>query len=64
MSSKTRKNTIKYILPNLRQRWPKLKEADDNALAELYEDFSQSYEFGNNDEKFPDWVKMVFGWDL
>lgn len=58
--SNIRKNTIKYVLPNLRGRWPALKEIEDDQLAQLYEEFSSSDEFGNNDEKFPLWVKDTF----
>jgi len=54
---KRRENTIKYALPNLRDRWPELKQWDDNKLAELYENFSQSDEYGDNDARFPEWFK-------
>lgn len=50
-----REGTIRYILPNLRHRWPELKSVDDNELAERYEHFSMSDDFGDNDEKFPEW---------
>lgn len=52
-----REGTIKYILPNLRHRWPELKAANDQKLAELYEHFSFSDDYGNNDEKFPLWFE-------
>ena len=55
--NKQREGTIKYILPNLRHRWPELKAWDDNKLAELYEWFSQSVDAGDNDQKFPAWFK-------
>ena len=51
-----RERTIKYIVPNLRHRWPKdLATFSDNELAETYENFSLSDEFGDNDAKFPRW---------
>jgi hypothetical protein len=57
MDRQRREGTIKYILPNLRHRWPELKTWDDDKLAELYEHFSMSDDFGNNDEKFPVWFR-------
>lgn len=57
MRDKRRQATIKYILPNLRGRWPELETWDDDKLAELYEWFSESEDYGNNDHKFPTWFK-------
>ncbi len=57
--NKTRMNTIKYALPNIRRRWPELDKYSDNEVAELYENFSLSEDFGNNDEKFPEWFDML-----
>lgn len=55
-----RATTIKHIVPNLRHRWPEeLKAFTDNQVAGLYEDFSLSAEFGDNDEKFPLWFEML-----
>jgi len=55
-----RNRTIKYAVPNLRHRWSKeLEPYSDNAVAELYETFSMSDEFGDNDEKFPLWFDML-----
>ena len=57
MQDKRREATIKYILPNLRNRWPELKAWNDDKLAERYEWFSQSEDFGDNDRLFPEWFK-------
>lgn len=55
-----RQLTVKYIVPNLRVRWPNELEAfSDNAVAALYEDFAISEDFGDNDEKFPEWFDML-----
>lgn len=55
-----RKNTIKYVVPNLRQRWHKeLELFTDNAIAAAYEDFSLSDDFGDNDVKFPEWFSLI-----
>jgi len=60
MTDKRREGTIRYIVPNLRSRWAKeLEPYTDNAIAELYENFSMSDEYGNNDEKFPEWFPML-----
>jgi hypothetical protein len=64
MEMSYRESSIKYVLPNLRHRWPLLKDVDDNLLAELYENFSVSQDAGNNDEKFPEWVKGTLNIDL
>lgn len=57
---KQRAGTIKYAVPNLRYRWPKeLEPFSDNQVAACYEDFGQSEDFGNNDEKFPLWFDML-----
>lgn len=57
--NKTRINTIKYAVPNLKERWPELNKYSDDAVAELYENFSLSDEFGNNDARFPEWFNML-----
>lgn len=58
--SKQRASTIRYVVPNLRYRWPgELKPFTDHQVAGLYEDFSGSDEYGNNDEKFPLWFEML-----
>lgn len=58
--NKKREGTIKFIVPNLRARWPvELGKHTDNQVAGLYEDFSLSDEYGNNDEKFPLWFEML-----
>lgn len=58
--SKARASTIAYAVPNLRRRWPgELKPYTDHQVAGLYEDFSMSDEFGDNDEKFPLWFEML-----
>jgi hypothetical protein len=54
-----REQTIKYVLPNLLSRWPELSKYPPDAVAELYEDFSMSDDYGNNDEKFPEWFDML-----
>lgn len=57
---KRREGTIKYIVPNLRYRWPKeLEKFTDNQIAGLYEDFSMSDEVGDNDAKLPLWFEML-----
>lgn len=59
-NQKKREGTIKYIVPNLRHRWPgELAPYTNNQVAGLYEDFSLSEDFGNNDEKFPLWFEML-----
>lgn len=43
---------------NIRGRWPDLaKKYTDEQLAKLYYEFSMSEEHGDNDAKFPDWLK-------
>lgn len=60
MDAKRREGTIKYAVPNLRYRWPEeLRPYSDNQVAALYEQFSFSEDFGNNDEKFPEWFSML-----
>lgn len=55
-----RESTIKYVVPNLRHRWPlELKPYSDKAIAAAYEDFSLSDDFGDNDVKFPEWFSML-----
>lgn len=50
------KNTIS----NLRFRWKKeLEPYSDFAVIEVYEEFSMSVDFGNNDEKFPEWFQYL-----
>lgn len=45
------------LVANLRYRWPHLCERYTNAeLLSLYDDFAVSVDFGNNDEKFPEWL--------
>lgn len=57
-----RENTIKYIVPNLRDRWPaELKPYSDNKIAEVYEGFSLSDEYGDNDKRFPLWFGLLKG---
>jgi hypothetical protein len=49
-------NTIK----NLRFRWKEeLSKYSDKVVAALYEDFSMSEDYGNNDEKFPLWFDLL-----
>jgi len=51
---------IKYTVPNLRYRWEKeLSEYSDMAIALCYKDFSFSDDYGNNDEKFPEWFPVI-----
>jgi hypothetical protein len=57
-----RESTIKHIVPNLRFRWPnELKEASDDDIASVYEDFAMSDDHGNNDQLFPTWFDMIPG---
>lgn len=50
------------IVFNLRSRWPKnLKRFTDLELASEYSDFGQSEYFGNNDEKFLEWLNINDG---
>lgn len=45
------------IVANLRQQFPEeTKDATDTEIYTAYEAFSQSDEFGNNNEKFPEWL--------
>lgn len=58
--STQREKTIRYTLPNLRFRWKdELAPFSDNAIARAYEEFEQSEDFGNNDEKFPEWFNII-----
>lgn len=60
MANKRIEQAIKYIVPNLRYRWPKeLEPYSDQAIAELYYDFAMSDEHGNNDENFPKWFEFL-----
>lgn len=60
MNDQRRIGTLRYIVPNLRHRWPKeLSVFSDTAIAMAYEDFSISDDFGNNDEKFPEWFDVI-----
>jgi hypothetical protein len=46
------------VVSNIRERWPNLSSRfTDIKLAELYSEFSLSTDHGNNDEKFPEWLK-------
>jgi hypothetical protein len=48
------------IVRNLRHRWPdELTPFSDRAILDLYTDFAQSEDYGNNDEKFPEWFDML-----
>jgi hypothetical protein len=48
------------LIRNLRQRWPEeLQSFSDKALIKCYNDFALSDEWGNNDEKFPEWFCML-----
>lgn len=52
--------SIRCIVPNLRHKWPnELKNYSDKAIALCYDDFSYSDDFGNNDEKFPQWFDQL-----
>jgi hypothetical protein len=63
MPRSRRQATIEYAVPNLRERWPdELKPYTDNQVACCYEAFSLSDEFGNNDEKFPEWFDLIKGY--
>jgi len=45
------------VLHNLRQRWPEqLKHLSDDELVALYDDFSMSEDYGDNDAKFLGWI--------
>ena len=53
------KESDKNIVGNIRQRWSNLStNFTDFQLAHLYSEFSQSEDFGNNDEKFHEWLEM------
>jgi len=46
------------IVSNLRFRWPQeLAEFNDVALINAYDDFVYSDMWGDNDERFLDWIK-------
>lgn len=63
--SKNREISIKYVVPNLRFRWKdELAKFSDNQIAEAYEHFSQSEDYGNNDEKFPMWFDMISSYPI
>ena len=54
------KTAFQAIVSNLRHRWNKeLDPYADVTIYALYDDFSLSDEFGNNDEKFPDWFVLL-----
>lgn len=60
-----RASTIKYVVPNLRYRWPQeLAAYTDNQVAACYEDFALSEEYGDNDAMFPEWLKMISSYPL
>jgi hypothetical protein len=49
-------NTIR----NLRYRWPEeLKPFTDGQIFRAYDDFARTEDFGNNDEKFPEWFGEI-----
>jgi hypothetical protein len=51
------KTSDKNIVENIRFRWPELASSfTDLQLAHLYSEFSISEDFGNNDEKFHEWL--------
>jgi len=53
-SSKTADESLVH---NLRHRWPtELAEYSDQKLVNEYDEFALSDDFGNNDEKFLDWI--------
>lgn len=52
-------NGDKIIVGNLRFRWKdKLAHLSDEKLSEEYRDFGQSDMFGNNDERFLEWLDI------
>lgn len=57
-----RETTLKYVLHNLRYRWVKeLERYSDEQVASAYEEFSMSEDYGNNDEKFLEWIEKTEG---
>jgi len=51
---------VKGVVYNVRHRWPDdTKQYSDLAIACMYDDFSFSDDFGNNDEKFPSWFAKL-----
>ena len=48
------------IVSNLRHRWPEALAAwSDSALYRLYDDFSVSDDFGDDDAKLPEWFELL-----
>lgn len=51
---------IKYVVPNLRGRWPaELANFSDEAIARTYDAFYFSDRAGNNDENFPEFFDLL-----
>jgi hypothetical protein len=51
---------VQRIASNLRGRWPEaLGPYSDQAIVACYNDFSLSVDYGNNDEKFPEWFYSI-----
>lgn len=45
---------------NIRARWPEeTKKFSNHAIACMWEDFYFSDDYGNNDEKLPDWFYLL-----
>lgn len=50
------------VVDNLRRRWPaELAKIDDEELAREYDYFSQSELYGNNDERFLEYIFLTDG---
>lgn len=48
----------KQLVSNLRGRWPKECKRYTNAeLVSMYDSFAISEDYGDNDAKFPEWLK-------
>lgn len=48
------------LVENLRFRWrDALASYSDKAIIACYDDFALSEDWGNNDEKFPDWIPLI-----
>jgi len=59
MAMTRREKTIKWIVPNLRYQFKELLQSmSDDQVAEVYEDFELSEDCGNNNAKFPEWIKV------
>ena len=60
LKDRVSRSAYQNLTYNLRYRWKEeLAPYDDCTLYFLYNDFALSEDFGNNDEKFPNWFDLL-----